>query len=382
MRRRDFFKNSTLTTLGLGISLHSFSHSSFYDPSGLPQKTPDNNNGLINLSSNENPHEIPPLAKQAIIDAIPFSNRYSFNLPQFKEARKTIAQYYGVGPENILLTSGSAIVLDYTVRYFYKPGANLVTAEPTFFVLPRTAADLGYSLKKIPVDQNRQIDLAGMLNSIDSNTQLIYLVNPNNPTGVALKPGPIKDFLREAAKKSVTLIDEAYLDFLSAPDNESMIPLAAADPNIMVTRTFSKIHGMAGLRIGFVISHADRIRQLEKNYFGESQVAISDLSLAAALASLKDEDHRASVKKKIIAAREYTIQSLKNLNIDAIPSVTNFILFPLGKYEGNFAEFMLTKGIYLRSNTYLGEKFCRVSVGTMEEMQQFIKVMKENWKST
>ncbi|MES1226092.1 MAG: aminotransferase class I/II-fold pyridoxal phosphate-dependent enzyme, partial [Bacteroidota bacterium] len=108
---------------------------------------------------------------------------------------------------------------------------------------------------------------------------------------------------------------------------------------------------------------------------------LSDLSIAAAMASLKDEEHRMQSKMKNAAARDYTIKSLQALNIKPIPSYTNFILFPLGNYEGNFAEFMLKKNIILRSNQYLGEKFCRVSVGTMEEMQQFIKVMKETWKA-
>ncbi|HVM88429.1 MAG TPA: aminotransferase class I/II-fold pyridoxal phosphate-dependent enzyme, partial [Puia sp.] len=124
------------------------------------------------------------------------------------------------------------------------------------------------------------------------------------------------------------------------------------------------------------------IKQLDQSFFNESQVAISDLTLAAALASLQDEDHRLQCKQKNAEARDYTIKSLKEMNITAIPSVTNFILFPLGNYSGNFADFMMTKNIYLRSNTYLAEKYCRVSVGTISEMQQFIKVMKDTWKQS
>ena len=138
---------------------------------------------------------------------------------------------------------------------------------------------------------------------------------------------------------------------------------------------------MAGLRIGYVISHASRIQQLEQTYFTESQIAISDLTLAAALASLKDEAHRLDCKQKNAVARDYTIKSLNEMKLKPIQSFTNFILFPLGNYDGNFADYMLKKNnIALRSNTYLGEKWCRVSVGTMDEMQQFIKVMKETWK--
>jgi histidinol-phosphate aminotransferase len=375
IKRRDWFRQTSFAALGLGLSVRSFAN----EEKRLPRNF-DSEKSIINLSSNENPYGISPKAKQAIIDMIPWSNRYSFNLDGLKDARATIAKYYGVAAENILLTAGSGEVLDLVPRFLNKPNSNLVTADPTFFVLPATAKKIGYSVNAVPVGADRGLNLPAMLSAINSDTQLVYIVNPNNPTGTYLKPAAMKQFCEEAATKTAVLIDEAYLDFLDAPDNESMIPLAAKNPNILVTRTFSKIHGMAGLRIGYVISHASRIQQLEQANFTESQIAISDLTLAAALASLQDEEHRLQAKQKNAAARDYTIKSLKELKLQPIQSYTNFILFPLGNYDGNFADFMMTKGIHLRSNTYLGEKWCRVSVGTMSEMQQFIRVVKESWK--
>ena len=377
IKRRDWFRQTSFAALGLGLSIPSFAHEEKKSP---PHYGSESN--TINLSSNENPYGISPNAKQAIIDMIPWANRYSFNLNSLKDARATIAKYFGVGAENILLTAGSGEVLDLVPRFLNKTGANLVTAEPTFFVLPAVAKKIGFSVNAVPVGTDRGLNLPAMLSAINADTQLVYVVNPNNPTGTYLKPAAMKQFCEEAAKKTAVLIDEAYLDFLDAPDNESMIPLAAANPNILVTRTFSKIHGMAGLRIGYVISHPSRIQQLEQTYFTESQIAISDLTLAAALASLQDEGHRRECKQKIVAARDYTIKSLRELNLKPIQSYTNFILFPLGTYEGNFADFMLKKNnIALRSNTYLAEKWCRVSVGTMNEMQLFIKAIKEPWRS-
>jgi histidinol-phosphate aminotransferase len=377
IKRRDWFRQTSFAALGLGLSVRSFAN----EEKRLP-KNFDSEKTIINLSSNENPYGISPKAKQAIIDMIPWSNRYSFNLGSLKDARVTIAKYFGVAAENILLTAGSGEVLDLVPRFLNKPNANLVTAEPTFFVLPAVAKKIGFAVNAVPVGSDKGLNLPAMLSAINNDTQLVYMVNPNNPTGTYLKPSAMKSFCEEASKKTPVLIDEAYLDFLDAPDNESMIPLAAANPNILVTRTFSKIHGMAGLRIGYVISHPSRIQQLEQTYFTESQIAISDLTLAAALASLQDEAHRLECKQKNAAARDYTLKSLKELNLNPIQSFTNFILFPLGNYEGNFADFMLKKNnIALRSNTYLGEKWCRVSVGTLGEMQQFIKVVKETWKA-
>ncbi|HVM86667.1 MAG TPA: histidinol-phosphate transaminase, partial [Puia sp.] len=257
IKRRDWFKQTSFAALGLGLSFRSFAE----DVEGLPQKNFDSQRGIINLSSNENPYGISPKSKQAIIEMIPSASRYSFNIESLKDCRATIAKYYGVEEENILLTAGSSIVLDFSARFFYKPGGNLVTADPTFFILPATAKKIGYSVNAVPVGADRVINLSGMLSAINNDTQLIYLVNPNNPTGTLLKPDVMKNFCQEASKKSPVLIDEAYLDFLDAPDNESMIPLAAKNPNILVTRTFSKIHGMAGLRIGYVVSHPSRIKQ-------------------------------------------------------------------------------------------------------------------------
>jgi histidinol-phosphate aminotransferase len=138
---------------------------------------------------------------------------------------------------------------------------------------------------------------------------------------------------------------------------------------------------MAGLRVGFIVGDPGLIAELEQNYFTSSQLAVSNLSMAAALASLKDEEHRRSSRLKNEAAKNYTTSSLAALNIKCIPSFTNFIYFPLGKYPGDFSASMLTKNILLRSYNSSPEKWARVSIGTMDEMKEFIKIMKSDWKA-
>jgi histidinol-phosphate aminotransferase len=374
INRRNWLKQSSLATLGLGLSLRSLGNEEGMTRNFGSEK------GLINLGSNENPYGISPKTRQAILEMLPLANRYSFNIPNLKNCRASIAKYYGVSSENILLTAGSAVVLDLAVRFFYKPNGNVITADPTFFVLPNVARKLGLGVNAVPVGKDHGLDLEAMLSAINNDTQLIYIVNPNNPTGTVLSPPTLKTFCLEAAKKTAILIDEAYIDFLDAPFNESMVPQAIENPNILVTRTFSKIHGMAGLRMGFVIGHASRIKQLEEGFFNESQIAICNLTLAAALASIQDEAHRQLCKQKNAAARDFTTRSLEAMDLHCVPSYTNFLLFSLNGFTGNFSDFMLTQNILLRSNEYLGEKWCRVSIGTMEEMQQFIKVMNQTWK--
>ena len=152
-----------------------------------------------------------------------------------------------------------------------------------------------------------------------------------------------------------------------------MMGLINDHPNVVIVRTFSKIHGMAGLRVGFVAGHSSLIQKLEVDYFSSTQYTVSNLSLAAALASLGDREHVRSSKEKNAVARSYTLNALKELGQHPIPSLTNFIFFRMKNYSGDFAQAMLAKNIVLRSSTYPDGKWSRVSIGTLQEMQQFVK---------
>jgi histidinol-phosphate aminotransferase len=166
---------------------------------------------------------------------------------------------------------------------------------------------------------------------------------------------------------------------LNEPLNESMIGLIEKNTNIIVVKTLSKIHAMAGLRVGYALAHPTVIKKLEESLFNYSSLAVNNLAAAAAMASLKDKEHQLMSKQKNEEARNFTQQGLQALGIHYIPSYTNFIFFPLGNYKGDYAADMLKQNILLRQINDNG-KWGRVSIGTLPEMQQFIKVMKENWK--
>ena len=179
-----------------------------------------------------------------------------------------------------------------------------------------------------------------------------------------------------AITKTTVIIDEAYIDFLNAPDNESMISLVkSGNKNIVIVRTFSKIHAMAGLRVGFVIADPATIQSLSANYFGNSNFCLSALSIAAAMASLKDTAHSTSSKEKNAQAAKYTMQAVNGLGFTVIPTYTNFLYFNLKNYPGDFAKDMLAKNVVLRSSELPDGKWCRVSIGTMDEMKKFIKIL-------
>jgi histidinol-phosphate aminotransferase len=204
----------------------------------------------------------------------------------------------------------------------------------------------------------------------------VYICNPANPSATILKADELKIFCEEASKKTVVLIDEAYNDFLDNPNSQSMIGLIEKNPNILVIKTFSKIHAMAGLRVGFIIGHSTLIKKLQPDYFQSSQLAVSVLSLNAAMTSLKDEEHKAMCKQKNEAARKYTMDEMKKMVIQFIPSFTNFIFYSVKNYSGDYAADMFEKHkIIMRSNKYSDGQWARVSVGTIDEMKQFIQVI-------
>ena len=366
--RRQWLKQTSIATLGLGFSFHSMGNEE-----GI-KRIAGSESGLINLGSNENPYGISAKAKQAILDMMGHTNRYPFNVASLQSAKKTLGEYYKVSEDQVLITAGSGEGLAMLARHFTK--GNIVAADITFGVLPNTAKKIGTKVIEVPLTKEKVHDLPAMMKAINNETQLVYICNPANPTATIVKADELKRFCEEAAKKTVVLIDEAYNEFLDNPESQSMIGLIEKNPNILVIKTFSKIHAMAGLRIGFVIGHPTLIKKLQPDYFQSSQLAVSVLSLNAAMASLDDETHKLTSKQKNEAARKYTMDEMKKMGIQFIPSYTNFIFYPVKNYPGDYAADMFSKHkIIIRSNKYSDGYWARVSIGTLDEMKQFIGVI-------
>jgi len=374
INRRQWLQQTTITALGLGFSFRSMGNEE-----GLPRFLGPENS-LINLGANENPYGISSNVKQTISDMLTQANRYQFNVASLQSFKKKLGDYYQVNENQVLITAGSGEGLALLARHFNK--GNIVTADITFAILPNTAKKIGTKVIEVPLTKDKVHDLPALLAAINNETQLVYICNPANPTATILKPAVLKSFCEKAAQKAVVLIDEAYLDFLDTPDNESMIGLIEKNPNVLVIKTFSKIHAMAGLRIGFIIGHPSLISKLQPDYFQNTQLAVSNLSLAAAMASLTDESHKAMSKQKNEAARKYTMEEMKKLGIEFIPSHTNFIFYPVKKYSGDYASDMFEKHkIVLRSNKYADGQWARVSIGTMDEMKEFIQIISSTPKN-
>lgn len=367
--RRQWLKQTSLAALGLGFSFRSMGNEE-----GLI-KSFGAENKILNLGSNENPYGISTNARQAILNMMSEANRYSFNVASLQTSKKQLAEYYRINEDQVLFTAGSGEGLALLARHFHK--GNIVTADITFGILPNTAKKIGTKVIEIPLTAGKVHDLPAMMAAITKETQLVYICNPANPTGTIIEKEALKNFCIEASKKTVVLIDEAYTEFLENSTSESMMGLVEKNPNMLVIKTFSKIHAMAGLRIGYIIGNASLISKLQPDYFQSTQFCISNLSMAAAMASLTDEDHKLISRKKNEAARNYTAGEMKKMGIDFIPSSTNFIFYPVKKYTGNYAGDIFDKHkILLRSNNYSDGQWARVSIGTMEEMEIFCLTLK------
>jgi len=211
-----------------------------------------------------------------------------------------------------------------------------------------------------------------MWSAIDSNTRMVYLCNPNNPVGTYIEDHLMRAFATECSKKCMVLVDEAYTEF---PEIPSLKDLAVNNPNVIVAKTFSKIYGLAGARIGYIIAHPDTIKKLTALQ-PWPDANVNATAIAAASAALKDQDFVKSCRTKIKDAREMCYRTFKELSLEYIPSHTNFILFNIDKIKGDLTKQMQVKNIYLQYRQHFGGKWCRVSIGTIEEMQTFCSALK------
>jgi histidinol-phosphate aminotransferase len=323
----------------------------------------------VRLSSNENPYGPSPLARKAMMEYIATSNRYNWQIT--RELVEALAQKNKVTADNILMGAGSTEIIDLVARFAAREKGSLLIADPSYGYWTETAEKSGLKKISVPLTAQKQLDLDTMLKAIKQDTRLIYVCNPNNPTGTICGRDALIEFINEATKKTIVLVDEAYLDFTTQP---SVSTLVAANKNLIVAKTFSKIYGLAGARVGYGIGHTSTMAQLSE-LSSWVNGSISVVSTAAALASLKDEQFLSETYALNEKAKQYTMKELKRLNINCIPSATNFLYFSLANYRKDFFE-------QLKSNHITGTKiyeeeglWTRITIGNMQEMQTFIKAI-------
>jgi histidinol-phosphate aminotransferase len=341
------------------------------DPAGLVQasaaKPPV---GPIRLNRNENPYGASPLAIAALREGLNDMHRY----PDIGDTlQEKLANLHKVKPDQVVLGCGSSEILRMAADAFLKPGKKLVIATPSFPLLEFYARDRGVQVHAVPLTPDYVHDLKAMLSHTDASTGLIYICNPNNPTGTLTPRPDLEGFLRKLPPGVPVLIDEAYHHYAGGTSSYvSFIDHPVNDSRVIVARTFSKVYGLAGLRIGYAIAPIELAQQLSQNrlQFAENLVA-----LKAALAALDDTEHvRLSAKRNADDRQEFFNDA--NVRMAAwIDSRTNFIMLKADHPVEEITQHFQKNNVIVGPNLALGQdKYIRISLGQPEEMKQFWRV--------
>ena len=323
------------------------------------------------LRANENPYGPPPLAAKAFQDEVFTGNRYAWK--NLIELTEIIAEKEGVATNNILMAPGSSDILEKVAIVFFQNGGDVISADPSYMSLINVSQSVGGKWKSYKLLADSQHDLDAMEAAIDENTKLVYICNPNNPTGSITDAKKLKAFCSRVSEKVPVFVDEAYIDLSDNGLNDSMVDLVAEGKNVMIARTFSKIHGMAGLRIGYLVALPETVNRI--NAVTRGGMGITGPSVMAATTSLQGQEFLDMSKSKIAETRTYTENYLDKKGLPYLPSQTNFIIFEIPMDGKPFLEEMTNHGIAVRAFSFWDKNWCRVSMGTMDEMILFTNAM-------
>jgi histidinol-phosphate aminotransferase len=322
----------------------------------------------IRLGSNENPYGPSDKAKQAIQQMVSEANRYPFQaVTEFREA---LAAHEGVTADHILIGAGSGDLLCATGAAFSLEGGRILSGFPTFPMLMNYAEVFKATWDKVNMNDQLAYDYDAVAKQIKDDTRLVFICNPNNPTGTLVDPAIVRAFTEEVSKKIPVFSDEAYLEFLDPSMQVSMVDLVKKGANVIVSRTFSKIYGLAGLRIGYIVAKPEIIRKIQKNHPG---IPNNQLAIAAAKASLGDKSFMDMSRQKNAEGRKILTDYLDKKRYFYGKSHTNFVMFdPKSDAQGKLSQ-LAQQGIAIRVWDYKGMQWLRVSVGTADEMKTFVK---------
>ncbi len=325
--------------------------------------------GPVRLASNENPFGMSPRAKDAIMSG--WFEHSQYGLQSAGALQKVFARHAGVDPSNVLITQGSSETLSIAALAFGLHGGEVVTAWPTFEGLPRYAAGMGATVHKVPLTAELGHDFAAMDARITNAVNLVFVCNPNNPSSTLEPNDTVRSFVSAAQHKSLVLVDEAYHDFVDDPGYRSLTDLVLKGENVIISRTASKIHGIAGLRVGFAIARPDIIERMKGFMTGNPNA----FGMQAAIASLEDTAYQAFVKGRNREGRALLTAALTAMGKRVAPSQTNFVYFQAGIPNEQFRSAMKEKGFLTGRNFPPYMDWARVSIGTPDEMKAFVAAL-------
>lgn len=325
---------------------------------------------IIKLASNENPLGPSPKALEAMRVALAQSHLYpdggAFYL------RNAIAKHLGFTREHLILGNGSNEVIEFVCHAFLRPGDEVVTSRYAFIAYKIIATVFGARTIEAPTSGEFEQDLGAMLDAITPKTRIVFIANPNNPTSVLADQRKIDMYMSRVPENVITVFDEAYFEFLDEPPD--VLRYVRENRNVVVLRTFSKIHGLAGLRVGYGVAPNEMIKVLQK---AREPFNVNSIAQIGALAALDDLEHQRLTKQITDDGRTYLETEFAAMKLRYNPSATNFVMVHVGDGARVFKEMLKRKVIVRPLKGYGLAEWLRISVGTMEQNKKCIAALKE-----
>ena len=374
--RRSFFGGlaAALGYLGFGPTTDLLAQNRAPQAGGAMRMASNSDYDTIaHLSSNENCWGAPESVMKAMNNAWKYSNRYGY--PDGNLVGE-IAKHHGVKPENILLGAGSGEILDVVGTTFLLGGKKVLGVEPSYSSVYQHATSIKTTAIKLPLGKDYRQDIPAMVkaaNARASEIGLVYLCNPNNPTGIVVSKQEVKQLLDGIPKDMPVLIDEAYHHFVDDATYATSVPYVLEGRPVIIARTFSKIAALAGMRLGYAVASAEMVQKMRPYSMG----SINALVKWGGVASLKDTASQADVKNKVMTLRKKTTTELNALGYETLPSETNFFMVSIGREVVPVIEEFRKKGVAVGRPFPPMTQHLRVSVGTDDEMARFMTAFKE-----
>ena len=348
---------------------------------GKPMRQAQRESGktMIKLASNENPFGPSPLALEAIRTAAAEVNLYPDN--DASELRQALAARHKLAEEQIFIADGSLGILDVLARTLLVPGTNCISSERSFISYPLVTRTIGAQFVEVPMRQDTY-DLDAIAAAINEQTRVVILANPNNPTGTMFDADTTEAFLGHVPESVLVVLDEAYSDFAeyfarqrNITYSRSFEYVRAGRQNVLVLRTFSKAHGLAGIRLGYACGDPELLRTFARV---RNSFSVSVVAEAAGLAAIRDENHIRKTVENNAAGAQWLMERFAEIGVRAVPTSANFIYFTLDEDAGTFAGRMQAEGVIVRSLVPWGiANAIRVSIGTPEENEAFVRALKK-----
>jgi len=325
----------------------------------------------IKLASNENALSPSSRVISSIEKMLKSINRYPDERCFY--LKKALKSKHKLSSENIVIGNGSDEVIVLALRAFANPGDEVVTAKPTFLIYEIASTIAGVKVKTVPLKDYRY-DLNSIAGALTKNTKLVFIANPDNPTGTYVTAREVDAFMRKVGKDTIVFFDEAYFEFAEGLNDYPCTLNYLNKKNVIISRTFSKIYALAGLRIGYGLANKDIISAMDRV---REPFNVNSVAQVAALAAIKDRAYVQAAKRLVKEGKEYIYKNITEMAYDYIPSATNFVLINVGGCSKTLYQKLLKKGVIVRDMSAWGlSGFIRVTIGTMKENIKFIKALK------